>query len=371
MNTQTSIRMISTLQEFEEVRDVWNLLLEKQAHQTIFLTWEWLYAWWKHNQQGKSLWLVTAWQGTNLVGAAPLMFSKTRKHGMTFRFLQTLGTPNTDHSDFVTTENDPAIVEALCRHILSKWEEWDAIELNEHLEESPTTQVVTRLLKEAGLVTKVRSNLHYHIPIVSTWDEYFKGLSKNMRREIEKSLRHAKEKHAVELKRFCDNDVTWENFETFFEVNKNGSYPEKYKSETEKAFHRELFELMREKGWIEIALLYFDGIPAAYEYGFKYAGRFEDWRTGYDRRYAESSAGKILLILLMKDFFDHGYADFDFLRGEYEHKDRWRPDSRKYLNITAVRPASLKARFALLLAPAIWHWLKEHIPNKQGSHNST
>jgi CelD/BcsL family acetyltransferase involved in cellulose biosynthesis len=369
MNKISSIRHIQDLKGFEGLQESWNRLLRQRTEKTVFLTWEWLYSWWKHNQEGKTLWLLTAWQEENLIGIAPLMLCHTIKHGMPFRLLQTLGTPNTDQSDFIALNDDPEIVASLCNHILSQRKQWDAIELNEHEDEDPKTHQICNLLSDGGLILKVNSNLHHHIPITGTWDEYLKSLSKNMRRDIEKSIRHAKENHTIELKCFRGTDVNWNHFETFFEVNKNGSFSEKYESEKERAVHRELFELMSGKNWIEIVLLYLDGKPVAYEYGFNSEGRFEDWRTGYDRGYAEQAAGKVLLILLLKELFEQGYRDFDFLRGEYEHKDRWKPSSRKFLNIIAVRPTLLPALISLIFIPKVWQWLKTNILNKQGGHN--
>ncbi|MBK9209541.1 MAG: GNAT family N-acetyltransferase [Anaerolineales bacterium] len=367
MVKKTSIQHIQSLKEFEGLKQDWEHLLDQYKNETIFLTWEWLYAWWKHNQEGKRLWLLTARQDNNLVGIAPLMLSSQKKHGMSFRLLQTLGTPNTDQSDFIALDNDPEIVIQFCNYILTQKNTWDAIELNEHKDEDATTHIITNALVNHKLITKINTNLHHHVAITESWEGYLKSLSKNMRRDMEKCIRHTKEKQSVNLKCFRGPDVKWEHFETFFEINKNGHFPEKYKSETERAFHRELFEIMHTKNWIEVVLLYFDDVPVAYEYGFNLNGRFEDWRTGYDTNYSDQAVGKLLLILLMRDLFENGYNDFDFLRGEYEHKDRWRPSSRKFLNIVAVRPNHLQARIALIILPKIWHWVKKHIQHKQGS----
>jgi len=370
MNKQTSIRRIQILKDFEELQEDWNRLLERHAEQTMFLTWEWLYAWWKHNLEGRELWLLTAWQKNDLVGIAPLMLSNTRKHGMPFRLLQTLGTPNTDHSDFIAANDDPEIVTLLCQYIFDQKDKWDAIELNEHKDEDANTRIITNLLESSGLILNIKSNLHQHVEITGSWDDYFKSLSRNMRRDIEKSIRHAKENHTLDLKYFRGTEVCWEHFETFFEINQNGSFPEKYESEKERSFHRELFELTREKNLIEIIILYLDGKPVAFDYGFNLNGRFEDWRTGYDKNYAEQSVGKVLLIMLLKDLFDHGYRDFDFLRGEYDHKDRWKPSSHKFLNMIAIRPPHLPARIALITIPKAWQWIKINILHKQGSRQS-
>jgi CelD/BcsL family acetyltransferase involved in cellulose biosynthesis len=366
MEQQISIRCVESLREFEELRKAWNLLAEAHTEQTVFLTWEWLYAWWKRNQEGKNLWLLTAYQQNELVGIAPLMLVKLKKHGMSFRLLQTLGTPNTDQSCFITLNNNPEIVMRFCEHMVAHKDKWDAIELNEHKDEDTATHIITSFLENHGLVTKINSNLHYHIEITKPWDVFYKSLSRNMRHDIEKTIRHANEAYNINLKHFRGVDVRWEYFETLFEINKNGHFPEKYRPEKERAFHRELFETMRENNWIEIVLLYFDDKPVAYEYGFTLNGRFEDWRTGYDTNYKEQSAGKLLLILLLKELFEQGYQDFDFLRGEYEHKDRWKPSAQKFLNITAVQPGHIQAQIALITMPKIWKWLKIHILHKQG-----
>ncbi|MCA1899559.1 MAG: GNAT family N-acetyltransferase [Chloroflexi bacterium] len=368
---QAVVRHIGNLEEFEALRGDWNRLWKQCGEKTVFLTWEWLYAWWKHNAENKELWALTVWREDKLVGAAPLMLVKARKHGMRFRLLQSLGTPNADHSDFMAAEGETESTAALCRYILSQKSKWDAVELNEHRDENPRTREILRRLSEGGLVLNVHSNLHHHIPIAGAWETYFKGLSRNTRRDIEKRMRHLTEKRKVELKRFRGAEVRWEHFETLFEVNKNGAYPQKYESRNERAFHRELLDLMSGKNWIEIVFLYLDDKPAAYEYGFNLDGKFEDWRTGYDKNYAEDSAGKALLILLLQEFFKDGYNDFDFLRGEYEHKDRWKPSSRKFLNVAAVKPLHLPARLALIVFPNIWRWLKAHILHRQGSHHAS
>ncbi len=367
MNKKPLIRHIQSLQEFEELREKWNELLDHATEKTMFLTWEWLYTWWKHNQEGKKLWLLSAWQENTLVGIAPLMLANTKKHGIPFRLLQTLGTPNTDHSEFIALNGDPEVVTLFCEYILAQKDKWDAIELNEHKDEEANTHIIANLLAQNGLIIKINSNLHHHVEITESWSSYLKSLSKNMRHNMDKSVRRVEEKHTLNLKCFRGADVQWEHFEIFFEINKNGHFPEKYQSEKERAFHRELFEITRKKNWIEIVLLYLDEKPVAYEYGFNLNGRFEDWRTGYDTNYSEQAVGKLLLIMLMKDLFEHGYRDFDFLRGEYEHKDRWKPSSRKFLNIIAIRPTHLPARVALIVIPKTWHWIKKNILRKQGS----
>lgn len=363
------IRHIRNLEDFESLRENWPYLQTQCAEKTAFLSWEWLYAWWKHHAEGRELWLLTAWHESNLVGVAPLMLSKTGKHGIPFRLLQTLGTPNTDQSNFMAANEELEIIIQLCEYIMSQRDKWDAIELNEYADEDPSTREICNIFSKHGLVLDIKSNLHYHIPITESWDDYFKSLPKHTRHELTRKQRHIKEKHTLDLKCFRGAEVKWEHFETFFEINKRGSYPDKYETKSERAFQREIFELTRTCDWVEIMLLYLDDKPVAFEYGFNTGGRFEYWRTGYDKEYGGESVGNVLLVLLMKELFEKGYCDCDFLRGAHEYKNRWNPRNRKFINLIAIKPYHLPSRFALINLPQIWLWAKTNILRKRGNHN--
>jgi CelD/BcsL family acetyltransferase involved in cellulose biosynthesis len=362
MAQEITVRHISSIEEFEGLREKWGDLVRQHEEKTAFLSWEWLYAWWKHYQGGKELWLITAWRDDTLIGIAPLMLYTVRKHGLRFRLLQTLGTPNIDQSDFIALGNDTEIIIALTDYILSQKNKFDAINLNEFKQEASAFQIIKKRLEGAGLFAKVKTNYHFHIPIQGTWEQYLRSLSKNTRRSIEKRMRRAQETFKVSLKYYRGKDVRPEHFETIFEINKTGHFSDKYKSENERGFLRELTTTISSRHWMEVAFLLLNDRPIAYEYGFNVAGRFEDWRTGYDGEYREHAPGTLLLVLLLKEMHEHGcYYDLDFLRGEYEYKEHWKPLKRAYDSLIVIRPGQISARMALVIIPEIWLWIKKNI----------
>ena len=75
---RVTIKHIQDFETFKGIREDWDRLLENSPLKSAFLTWEWLYGWWKVNRAGRELWLITAWRGNELVGIAPLML-ETRK----------------------------------------------------------------------------------------------------------------------------------------------------------------------------------------------------------------------------------------------------------------------------------------------------
>jgi CelD/BcsL family acetyltransferase involved in cellulose biosynthesis len=361
------IRHIRSLEEFESLQDQWDELLSSCSKQTVFLTWEWLTAWWKHWQAGRELWLITAWSEGKLVGAAPLMRTTVRRYGLKYRLIHSLGAPNTDESDFLTHSDDTEeILKILCDYLLSQRGQWDALELNEFHLEIPTAKFIGNYFTERGCVIRSKPNIHYHIPIAGTWDEYWKKLSKNLRHNIERRLRRVQENHQLNFQVIEGREATWSDFEAIFAMNARGNYPEKYKPEQERNFHRELMERMRNRNWIRIAILRFDGQPVAYDYGFAVHGKFEDWRTGFDLQYADWAGGTLMLYFELKYLFTEQYQDLDFLRGEYTYKDKWAPATREFVELRIVQPHKLSARLALMWMPNLWNWIKSKRKRKSG-----
>jgi len=355
------IRHICTLDGFESLQSQWDKVMTTRTRKTAFLTWEWLYAWWKTHQQGKELWLITAWLDDELVGMAPLMLSTEKKYGLRYRVLQSLGVPNADEADFIIKNNNPKIITALCNYILQNKSKWDAIDLHEHDLAQDSTQIIKDVLAREKLALRIEIGQHLHIPISGSWESYFNSLSKDMQKNIKQRLRRSRENHKFLFEHHRGSDVKWEYLEAIFRINKNGAFPEKYESETARAFQRELFNLMHEHGWIEIALISVDDEPIAFDYGFNLDGRFEQWRSGYNRNFSKLGIGKSLLYLLLQELFNNGYQELDFLRGEYDHKSDWAPSKRSFMRLIATRSTHLPARLALIIIPNLWRWTKDNI----------
>jgi CelD/BcsL family acetyltransferase involved in cellulose biosynthesis len=359
---RVQVRHIRTLEEFSAIREDWSNLLEKRLLQTAFLTWEWMFTWWKHYGTEKDLWLITAWKDEQLIGGAPLMLSRVSRLGLTYRILQSLGKPNTDESDFITVkESSEEIIRCLVEYISSQQHQWDALELCEFNPESHTSQVVFDEITKLNLHSIEKREPHYQILLSRPWEEYWKSLSKNTRDSIEKRYKQGVKKMDLQFQYINAAQVTWQHFETIFEINETARYPEKYGSTKERAFLADLVSTMNGKGWLEVIFLHMDGKPIAYDYGFNMNGKFEDWRTGYNLNYSSQAAGKVLLYLLIKHQFENGYKIFDFLRGAYEYKTQWNPDGRDFQTIIVVKPFHIPARLALITLPKMWDWFKRNI----------
>lgn len=359
------VRHIRRLEEFTNLKEEWGKLIESREQKTAFLTWEWLYSWWKNYGEKKELWLLTVWQEDALVGAAPLMLGVEKRLGLSFRHLQSLGKPNTDEWDILVLSTPDAVVQAIFNYIKNNKNQWDSIELCELNSESSIVPLIKKQIDSMGIHVLPSKNEHYYIPTVASWEDYWKSLSKNTRDSIDKRYKQGKKKHSLEFEHIRGSDVTWQHFETIFAINEKGRYPEKYGSEQERAFLKDLVACMHEKQWLEVFFLFMDDKPIAFDYGFNIDGKFEDWRTGYDMNYSTQAAGKILLYLMLKHQFEGSYHHFDFLRGAYEYKTQWNPKEREFRTFIGIKQFHLPARLVLDILPRIWRWIKLNILRRQ------
>ncbi len=350
--TQTlQIRLIQETDAFSKLKEEWTALLAYNPFQTVFLTWEWLYAWWLHRRKRAELWLITAWEKGNLVGIAPLMLERRKKMGIYHRVLCSLGTPDTDVSGFIVRDGKSEIYTALAEEIRHHVAAWDVLEVNEFDSRGNEVLTLQSVFKDYACARK--DNLHYYLPRQVSWETYQKSLSQNVRGDARRRLRRLQERFKVTFIHHQGVEIGWEDMETIFALNEHGRYPHLYRSESERAFQRCLLELTCGQGWPEIFMLYLDNQPAAYRYGFNFANRFEDWRNGIDMHLSEHAPGKVLLWLTLENCIQRGLSEIDFLRGEEEYKTRWRTQARVYTQLRFVPRTRILALLTYILAPRL------------------
>src|SRR5262249_3360176 len=67
------IQVIQTTEDFFDLRLEWNALLESSVSNCVFLTHEWLFAWWKHLAESRRLVIMAARDRGKLIGILPLV----------------------------------------------------------------------------------------------------------------------------------------------------------------------------------------------------------------------------------------------------------------------------------------------------------
>ena len=120
--------------EFERLRPIWNNLLETSASNTIFLTWEWLAAWWPSYGTPGDLRIWLAHDEAECF-AESLHCGKRQysRHGQTVSTLSFAGdgSNDTDYTDFILASGYEAqVMAAFNARLQVETRTWDSAAVN-------------------------------------------------------------------------------------------------------------------------------------------------------------------------------------------------------------------------------------------------
>jgi len=361
------VSTVQDLETFGDIREDWASLLEQSPNRDIFLTWEWLFTWQKHLGGRGRLWLVTARIGDELVGIAPLMLNKIKKHGMEMKLLNSLGSPHIDVGGFIVKNNDPQIYLELCNHIIRQKNDWDVLELDEVDADKGRINLIKSTFKQAGFSTLETDDCHFYLDTSGDWKDYFQQLPKKTRHEFRRKAKHVEISACTRFVRHTGQDVSCEDMETMFAINKHGHFPEFYEHPKEQDFQNELRQRLSQNGSLDISFLHLDDEPVAFCYGFIHDKRLEIWRIGFDTKFCVLSVGIVLVNWVLEDSFKKGIREVDFLRGDEGYKEQWKPQSRTYTQLRAVSSGKLKPLINSIWLPELARFMEARLDRVRSS----
>ena len=344
MNSELQIIQIRDDDSFANLKEQWQHLLSASPVQSAFLSWEWLYSWWKTYRENRQLRLITLWNGSELRGIAPFMLEKKSKFGIGLTILTSLGTPQSDVGGFIYRAGDLEVVDRLINFLVGNQGQWDIIEFHEFVDACPERIALRQTFTHhrSPILDEVKP--HYYLPLEGNWEIYHKSLPKKFRYNLGRAMRLAEEIGPVECRHFTGQDLNEGVIQTIIEINRYSHFPRLYNLPSEQVFLKTLAEQMKHSNWFGAYILYVNRQPVAYEYGFHFNGRFEDWRAGFDTRLSSNiSIGKALASMVIQACYEKANIEIDFLRGDEPYKLEWKPLAREFANTRVFNPRALGA----------------------------
>ncbi len=327
--------------EFLEERTQWNQAAERSIDNNIFLSWEWISTWWKHFGEKRRFFLIAITDRNNILAAAPLMLSTHSILGLTLTKLQFVGSPDSDYHSFLLTQGNQQLAMNMIKYAHRRVPELDIIELRE----IPETSETAKLLGNAPNMPcrferRSRSTCPcVHLP--GNYEEYFAGLSSNLRASLRASERKLMKNFKVAFRIVGDPDATEKAMRTMFELHEKRRAAQKQDSafmrQKTRDFHLEVAKTFADRGWLVLAFLTLDEEPVAALYAFKYANKLHYYQSGFDPRYYRYGVLQLLHNYLIRHCIANGLSEYDFMRGNEPYKRRWNAVERTNLEFRAVK----------------------------------
>ncbi|MGB7540913.1 MAG: GNAT family N-acetyltransferase [Burkholderiales bacterium] len=319
--------------EFLACRDAWNALAGGVRYPSVFCGWEWTATWWEHYGAGRELRLLMIYRNGELKGILPLFLQRqlAGRNGRVGRVLGycTAADLYPDPLDIVCAETDAeACIEAVLAYLRHSARDWDVLHLRFLTEDG-------HLLRSMGGARGYRARTEQisaapYISIKGSYDDYLGELSANERSNIRRRRRKLIEGQGAVYTDFRSDDAQ-QVLHTLFELHEKRAAEKKIDSSFARVdvftFHRDLLNrLDRNRVWLR-GLRQNNEIVAVF-YGFIAGGRVSYYQLGYDPHWADFSPGSVLLQETIREAFDRGLTEYNFLQGEEEFKYRWTQQAR-------------------------------------------
>ena len=197
---------VKEVDDFRALEDEWKYLLKNNMlGDNIFLTWEWLYIWWKHFGKGRRLLTLKVEDENEALAIAPLMLSEYRLPGFgRVRKIEFLGTHHSDYGNFIISKKENECLKLIIGYLKDNVD-WDWIELKEVPEPSKSQLFLETAFSDFSSELKMKKRvceLCPYVPLPNSFADLMKGLDGKTRKNLNYYLKRIKGKHDVELERY-------------------------------------------------------------------------------------------------------------------------------------------------------------------------
>jgi CelD/BcsL family acetyltransferase involved in cellulose biosynthesis len=350
-----TIEVITEYPDFVGLEDAWNALVERAGVDHPFLRHEWIRAWWESFGEGKKLHIVTLRSRDELVAIAPLMLTRARIYGLSVRTLQFIFNVHTPRLDVIAARSHREVCRVLWRYLRERNGLWDVVEMHQLPEGSRTLDELRRAAEADGYPAGIwRSDDSPYLALDGTApDAYFAALPAKHRSNVRNRGKRLAKLGRVEIETIDGVAGLEAGLEDGFRIEAAA-----WKGEAQTAircdeqlrrFYTRAAQIAAGHGWLRLQFLTLDGRRIAFGYSLVYGQKLYLLKAGYDPEFAPYSPFNLLCERILRECFDEGLLEFDFLGAEADWKMRW---------TRTVRPHYWLFLFSRALRGRLIHWAK-------------
>jgi CelD/BcsL family acetyltransferase involved in cellulose biosynthesis len=325
------IERIQTNAPFSNLAKDWNDLLESNDYNSVFLTWEWMFTWWKYYQSERELFLLLIRNDSNqeLVGIAPFCINlvKTRL-GQKMRCIQFLGAGEPACSEYLDIlcfqgyEKD--VWQTIVQYLTDIYQQWNCLQLQDMSESSTALAILPNLISHY--------KYRYHLDKVTKCPyliltDYNQNKQSTFQSNLLRKKKKLMKQYEVNFRTYDIPEEIEPVFNQFIKIHQRRWY----KKQVETSFNNSIFSQFQKEialqfsnnNWLRIFTLETEDQIIAAIYCFIYRNKTYFYQQGFDAAWQQYSPGGLLMNYAIEESIRNQYKEFDFLRGTEEYKSHW------------------------------------------------
>ncbi|MES2603672.1 MAG: GNAT family N-acetyltransferase [Pseudomonadota bacterium] len=360
---------ITTNEGFRNLQAEWNDLVKGCSSRSFFLTWEWLYTWWQHQADDRTLCIMTVRHDGRLIAIAPLVSRPSRfMRLLPFSVLEFLGSGSVG-SDYLNFPVRDGYEDAALRALAGCITERDSV-----LELAQVERLSSRMINFAIQLRLLGWHTHRttvnFCPFISlrgkSWADYLGTLGSNHRTNLRRRLKKLSATFNVRIEKVGTEQQRAKALDTLVSLHlkrwsqRGGS--DALHTDALLAFHEELTKTALANDWLRLHVMWLDDVPVAAVYGFFHNNVYYFYQAGFDVNFSDYSVGLVMMGMTIKSAIEEGAEEFDFLHGEETYKYLWTREERELVRFDMFPPhtrGSLYSQFMQLrhsIKRLVWQW---------------
>lgn len=330
-----TVHEINETRAFEALAEDWQALLADSTADPLFLSWEWLFTWWRCLGRGRALRLLVVRDGDALVAIAPLVRrAPALRRLQPFEVLEFLGTgtAGSDYLDLIMRRGREAdALRALHRHLVDARV---SLEFSHTLgDDSLAAQLAQRLAGTGWARVDEPVEVCPYIALSGhDWDSYLETLSSSHRYNVRRRFRKLEKNFEARFECAASPAERTAFFADLVRLHRLRRDPLGGSDGLDGAemveFHDAFSALAQARGWLRLYRLSLDGAAVAAVYGFVVREKFYFYQSGFDPAFGRHSVGLLVLAHSMRAAIDERVWEYDLLHGDERYKYHWSSGER-------------------------------------------
>jgi CelD/BcsL family acetyltransferase involved in cellulose biosynthesis len=340
---------------FAALEGPWNALVERAGIDHPFVRHEWMRAWWDAFGAGRELHIVTIRSRDELIAIAPFMITRGRMYGVPVRRLELIFNVHTPRLEIITGRAHREVYRALWKYLREHGGRWDVAQLHQLPEGSRTLEELRRVADEDGFPSGVwRSDDSPYLSLEGiSPDVYFASLGSKHRSNMRNRTKRLAKLGTIAVETVSGGPALDRALDEGFAIEaaawKGTEQTAIASDDALRRFYTRLAHVAAKTGWLRLSFLTLDGRRIAFGYSLVYGRKLYLLKAGYDPEFAPYSPFNLLCERVIREAFEQGLTEFDFLGKDAEWKLKWTRTTRPHYWLF-IFSRDLRARFI--------HWAK-------------
>jgi len=312
---------------FLNLRKDWDNLLQVCPSPSIYMSFEWMYTWWRHFARGQLLILVAESNG-QVRCIAPFMRTSERFLGMQYTRIRFIGSEPRDTVrrnlfdrlfsidrrygwpdmlDFLYPQDDIEGLRAILKYLKQQSRRWDILDLRDFPGAAFSLEILRSILGDNGFLIGQVAAKSATVALVGDFESYRKSRRKNWRKNITQTYNRIKKLPHLAFRIYSSPAQVADRLTAIMDLEQRSWQGTRgvgaFSKDSTRRFHRELAESLTHKGRFVLYTVETAGRIICYQYAFVYHRRLVLHSTAMDPSFRYYSPGFYLQLRLIEQAF--------------------------------------------------------------------